>query len=227
MKKLLLAGNATTAEIIASYLAKDHRYEVVATVVDDKYLSLGNINGIANISISQVTSAFPPDSEVSFMMAMGYDDLNRTRQSFFDKVKELGYSIETYVHPDAKIYTQYPLGEGCIVLPNSVVEPFVQVGLNTIIWSNVTLAHHSIIDKNCWIASGAVISGRAMVKRNTFVGVNATIVNETVVSEYNIIGGNAFVTKNTKAHEVYLARSAEKWRFTSEMYMKYLATHNE
>lgn len=220
MKKVLLAGNAITADILFSYLCGDSRYEVAGLTVDDDFLAKGGIDGVASVGLSQVREHFPLDS-YTIIMAVGYDDLNRVRESLFSRLKGMGYTFETYIHPDACVYTDYPLGEGCVVLPNAVIEPHVRVGANTLIWCNVTLAHHSSVAENCWVASGTVISGQARVLRNSFVGVNATVVNKVTVGEYNIVGAAAMVSRDTKSHTVHLARSAEPFRYSSEDYVKY------
>lgn len=220
MKQVLLAGNAITADILYSYLKHDPRFEVIGITVDDEYLESGAIEGIRSVGVSQLTTVYSPE-DVAIIMAMGYDDLNRKRESMFFRLKEMGYSIETYVHPDACVYSEHPLGEGCVVLPHAVVEPHVRIGGNTMIWCNVTLAHHSKVAEHCWVASGAVVSGQANILRNSFIGVNATIVNEVTVGEFNIIGAAAMISKDTKASTVYLARSAELFRYPSDDYIKF------
>jgi sugar O-acyltransferase (sialic acid O-acetyltransferase NeuD family) len=220
MKKIILAGNAITADILYSYISADSRYEVIGLTVDDEFLSQGCIDEIPSAGLSQLHETFPPHS-CSVVMAVGYNDLNRVRESLFLRLKDMGYSIETYVHPDARVYSEHPLGEGCVVLPAAVIETHVQVGANTMIWCNVTLAHHSSVAENCWVATGTVLSGHAKVSRNSFVGVNATVVNEVTVGEYNIIGAAALITKDTRPHSVHLARSAELFRYSSEDYVKY------
>lgn len=221
MKQVVLAGNATTADILNSYLARDDRYEVIGLTVDDDYCSRGDISGFeSSIALSNLKNTHSPQDCV-IIMAMGYDDLNKTRQSMFQRLKKMGYSIETYVHPDANIYSDHPLGEGCVILPSAVIEPHVRIGANTMIWSNTTLAHHCSVAENCWIASGAVISGQAHIKDNCFIGVNATIVNGKTVGEYCVIGGGVLITKDTKPSSVHLSRSGEELRFTSEEYVKF------
>lgn len=220
MKKIILAGNAITAEILYGYLARDDRYEVVGLTVDDEYVDKGSLRGFESTAVSRLREAYPP-GEYSVIMAMGYNKVNRSRESFFTRLKDMDYHIETYVHPDAGVYSELPLGEGSVVLPSAVVEPHAKVGANTLVWCNVTLAHHSSVADHCWIASGAVVSGQANVERNVFVGVNATIVNKVVIGEYSIIGGGALITKNTKAASVHLARSGEEVRFSSDDYDKY------
>lgn len=220
MTKIILAGNAITAGILYFYLRGDSRYEVIGLTVDDEFLPLGGIDGLKAVGLSEVATAFPPE-QCQVIMAAGYNDLNRVRESLFSRLKNMGYAIETYVHPDARVYTGFPLGEGSVVLPGAVIEPYVRIGANTMVWCNVTLAHHCNLAENCWIAAGTVVSGQATVLRNSFIGVNATIVNEVTVGEYNIVGACALISKDTKSHAVHLARSAEPFRYSSEDYVKF------
>ncbi|WP_295433038.1 acetyltransferase [uncultured Thiodictyon sp.] len=220
MTKIVLVGHAITAGVLNSYLRRDRRFDVVGLTVDDEFLDQGGVAGLPAVGLSQLQERFPP-ATTRLLMAVGYNDLNRVRESLFMSVKAMGYGVETYVHPDAKVFTEIPLGEGCVVLPGAVLEPHARLGANSMVWCNVTLAHHSSVDDHCWIASGAVISGQAKVLRNSFIGVNATVVNEVTVGEYNIVGANALMSKDTKSHTVHLARSAEPFRYSSDDYVKY------
>ncbi len=220
MKKIILAGGAITAEILTSYLKHDSRYQVTACTVDDEFAATTHLEGVPIISMSRLRAAFPT-GDFEILMAMGYHDLNRSRSSLFGRLKEMGYTMTTYIHPEARVHTQHSLGEGTIVLPSAVIEPQARVGANTLVWCNTTLAHHSSVADHCWIASGAVVSGHANVERNSFVGVNATIVNKITVREFNVIGAGALITKDTKPNSVHLARSAEELRYSSQDYVKY------
>jgi sugar O-acyltransferase (sialic acid O-acetyltransferase NeuD family) len=220
MKKIVLAGNAVTAEILYAYLHRDNRYEITGLTVDDDFLEQGGLNGCHTVGLSEVQNEFSPDMH-RVIMAIGYNDLNRTRESMFNRLKTLGYGIEAYIHPDARVYTDQLIGEGSVVLPGAVIEPHARLGTNCMVWSNVTLAHHSFVDDNCWVAAGAVISGQAKVRRNTFLGVGCTVVDAITVDEFNIIGAGALISRNTKPHSVHLSRSAEPLRYSSEEYVKH------
>ncbi len=154
-------------------------------------------------------------------MAIGYNNINRVRESVFDRLKGMGYTIEAYVHPRPASTAGSRSARAASSCPAPVIEPFVTVGANAMVWANVTLAHHCSVAEHCWIASGSVVSGQARVLRNTFVGVNATIVNAIRVAEYNIIGAAAMVSKDTKPNSVHLSRSAEPLRYSSDDYVKY------
>lgn len=220
MKKILLAGNAITAEILFGLLRRDARYNVVGFTVDDEFVAQGTLSDCRTVGLSEAVSAFSPDTH-RVIMAMGYDNLNRTRESMFGRLKAMGYGVETYIHPDARVYTDNPLGEGSVVLPGAVIEPNAHVGSNTMIWCNVTLAHHSSVGDHCWLAACTVVSGNARVLHNTFLGVNCTVVNGVTVGEFNIVGAAALISRDTKSHSVHLARSAEPFRVSSEDYAKH------
>jgi sugar O-acyltransferase (sialic acid O-acetyltransferase NeuD family) len=220
MKKVLLAGNAITAQILFAYMSQDARYQVAGLTVDDAFAAKGGVDEYKTVGLSEAVCEFPPNTH-RIIMAMGYKDLNRTREAMFARLKAMGYGVETYVHPDARVYTDLPLGEGSVVLPGAVIEPHAQVGANTMVWSNVTIAHHSSVDDHCWVAAGTVVSGHAKVLRNTFLGVSSTVVNAVTVSEFNVVGAAALITRDTKPFSVHLARSAEPFRYSSEDYVKH------
>jgi sugar O-acyltransferase (sialic acid O-acetyltransferase NeuD family) len=216
----ILVGNAVAADILYGYLRADSRYKVLACAVDDAYVDKSVLKDLPCIGLSRLREKFPPERHAA-VMAIGYDNLNRTRESMFARIREMGYTVLTYIHPDAKIYCEHPVGEGCVVLPNAVIEPHARVGANSVIWCNTTIAHHAVVGDHCWIAAGAVISGQAKVRNNSFVGVNATIVNEVEIGEYNIVGAAALISKCSKAYAVHLARSGELFRYSSEDYVKH------
>ena len=219
-QSLILVGNGITAEILSEYIRDDSRYTIAVATVDDAHVDKGTFNEVACTALSQVTIDFPPGQHKA-LMAVGYSDLNRTRENLFRKIKDLGYEVLTYIHPDARVYCQEPIEEGSIIMPGAVIEHHAKVGKNSVIWCNTTIAHHGTVGEHCWIASGAVVSGQAKVGNNSFIGVNATIVNKVEIGEYNIVGAAAMIAKCTKPLSVYLARSGEPFRYSSEEYTKY------
>jgi sugar O-acyltransferase (sialic acid O-acetyltransferase NeuD family) len=220
MKRIVLAGHAVTADVLRRYLEHDQRYTLAGFTVDDAFLTSGENSTAPVVGVSRLLEVFPP-GEFTILMAMGYANVNSDRRSMFERLKALGYSMETYVHPKAMICSDHPIGEGSIVLAGSLVEPGAKVGANTMIWGNVTLAHHSVIGDHVWVASGAVISGNAVIGDQSFIGVNATIVNSVAVGDTVIVGAGALITRDVKPSTVHLARSAEQHRFGARDY----ATH--
>lgn len=223
MKKIVLAGNGTAAKIIGAYLRQDPRYSVIAATVDDTFANSSDLVDIPTIGISRLLDKVRPD-DANVIMAIGYNNLNQTRASLYARLKSMGFQIETYVHPDSRVYTDLDLGDGSVILPGAIIEPGVELGCNTVLWCNAVLAHQSQVGNHCWIASGAVVSGQSRVESNSFLGVNSTIVNRVVVGERCFVGAGALVSRDTKPNTVHLARSAEEWRFSAEDYVRHFGT---
>jgi sugar O-acyltransferase (sialic acid O-acetyltransferase NeuD family) len=218
-KKIILVGNAITAEIIYDYLIEDERYSVCAVTVEDDFINDVTFKNLPVIPLSKLESYFD-STQVNLIMAVGYHDLNKTRARLFNELRKRNFVFETYIHPHVKIFKSNKIGEASIILPSAVIEPFVKIGENTVIWSSVNIAHHSIIGNNCWLATGSVIAGQVEIGDNVFVGVNTTIVDKINVGHSSLIGAGALITKNIPEFSVMLARSAELLRFNSQEYVQ-------
>jgi len=218
MQSVIVIGNSLTAEVLYSLLREDERYNVECFAVDRQFITENKFQGLGVVDIEDIPSLFDK-SKIKIVMAVGYKNLNQNREVIYNRVIDLGFQIETYIHPDAIVHSK-DIGNGCIILPGAVVDPCCTIGNNTVIWSNVICAHHSVIGDNCWVASGSILSGEVKLGNNTFLGVSAVIVNKVIVGDYNIIGAGAMITKCTNANEVYLTKAGEKIPFNSKEYAK-------
>lgn len=220
MKDTVIVGNGIGAQVLYHYLVQDHRYRVVAFSVDSAYISGDRLEGLPVVALEDLAAQHDPE-RCSVLLGIGYSQLNMVRKGLFSRVKSMGYAVETYVHPSAIALHGSAIGEGCVILAGTVVEPYAKVGANSFVWCNCVIAHHSVVGDDVWIASNSVLSGEAQVRDRCFLGVCATVANRVVVAEDNIIGANAFVSRNTSPNEVWLARSAEKHRFDAQNYARY------
>jgi sugar O-acyltransferase (sialic acid O-acetyltransferase NeuD family) len=219
MKEIVVAGNSSAAALLNEYIEYDLRYRIVAFAVDREYIREKSFLNRPVISLEEIATEYP-SSSFSVLLGIGYSDLNRTRERLFSRLKEYGYTLETYIHPDAKIYSSN-IGEGSIVLANAFIDVHACIGENTVVWSNSSICHHAKIGSNCWLATGSIVSADAEIDDNSFVGVGATVVNKVHVGKYNIIGAGAFIAKNTQDYGVYINRQTEKFRLSAEEYLRF------
>ena len=136
-------------------------------------------------------------------VAIGYSKVNRARSEVFRRCQAKGYKLASYMSTRASNYGPTDLGENSFVFEDNVIQPFVEIGSNVVIWSGNHVGHHSIIEDHCFVASHAVISGRVKVGRQSFIGVNSTIANGVTIGAENIIGAGALITRDTQDREVY------------------------
>jgi len=82
-------------------------------------------------------------------------------------------------------------------MENNVIQPYVKIGRDTILWSGNHIGHHTTIGNDCFIASHVVVSGSVVVGDETFIGVNATLRDNINIGKRNVIGASALILKDT------------------------------
>jgi sugar O-acyltransferase (sialic acid O-acetyltransferase NeuD family) len=127
----------------------------------------------------------------------------------FESTKARGYKAASYVSSRAFVWRNVEIGEHCFIFENNVIQPFVKLENNIVLWSGNHIGHHSRIGANCFLASHAVISGFVDVGANCFVGVNATVVNNICIGVDCVIGAGATITADVPDDKVVKGTAGE------------------
>jgi sugar O-acyltransferase (sialic acid O-acetyltransferase NeuD family) len=218
-RKLVLGGDSAFAEIAYEYFQYDSAYEVVGFTVERAYLKRDQLFGLPIVPFEEVETHFAP-AEHAFYSAHVYTQLNRLRTRFLRAAKAKGYAPASYVSPRAFVWRNVELGEHCFIFEDNVLQPFVKVGNNVVLWSGNHIGHHSVIRDNVFIASHVVVSGFCDIGENTFVGVNATFANNVTVGRDNLIGAGATILKNTESDKLFGAAMTEPRERSARAYFK-------
>jgi sugar O-acyltransferase (sialic acid O-acetyltransferase NeuD family) len=208
MKKAFIFGTTDFAQVAVPYLRDDSDYDVQAFVVNESYITEREILGLPVVPFENVLATHPPREYVAFV-GVGYSKVNAVRRKLYDSLKELGYTLPTYIHSTVHRWPETTFGEGSFIFENNVIQPFVSVGNNCVLWSGNHIGHHSKIGNHVFIASHAVVSGRCTIGDNCFVGVNATFRDGITVAPDCVIGAGAILLKDTVAAGVYKAAQTD------------------
>lgn len=207
-RRLVIVGDSLFAEIAHEYFTHDSPYEVVGFAVESEYRKRDTLHDLPIVDFEFVTDRFPPD-EHSVYVALVYTQLNRLRARLMEASKELGYSLASYISSRAFVWRNVEVGEHCFVFENNVVQPFVTLGNNVVLWSGNHIGHHSRIRDNCFISSHVVISGSVDVGENSFLGVNSTLVNDISIGRDTWLGPNVTITRDVTPGSVYRCPRSE------------------
>lgn len=211
MKRVVIFGIGDLAQVACVYLRKDSPHEVAAFTVHEPFLPAGKVLGCAVVPFETIEKTHPP-SEFSMFVAVGYKRLNRAREEIYHACKAKGYELITYVNSRACCWGEVEIGDNCFIFEQNVIQPFVKIGNNVILWSGNHIGHHARIDDHCFIASHAVISGHVKIGAHTFVGVNSTFKDGVRVGSGCVIGGGAVIMRDTEPDEVYAPESTKASR---------------
>lgn len=203
-KKAIIFGTGSFAELAYFYLDADSEYEIIAFTSTLSYIDEDCFLGLPLIPFEEIENKYPVNNFEMFI-AIGYIELNKVREKFYNKAKKKGYKLLTYISSKASVFTD-KIGDNCFIFEDNTIQPYVEISNNVVMWSGNHIGHHTQIQPHNFIASHAVISGHCHIKKNSFIGVNATIRDGITVEKENIIGAGSLILKNTREKEVYVAR---------------------
>lgn len=191
-RKLIIVGDSAFAEIAYEYFTYDSDYEVTAFAVEQEYLKKDNLFGLPVVPFETVEESYDP-REHDVYVATVYTQLNLLRTRLCAAAKAKNFSLASYISSRAFVWRNVEIGEHCFIFENNVVQPFVKLGSNVVLWSGNHIGHHSIIKDNCFISSHVVISGFVEVGENCFMGVNSTVANNTKIGDNCLVGAGALI----------------------------------
>lgn len=208
-RKLVLIGAGEMAEIADEYFTHDSDYEVVAFSVERDYIRQPELNGKPVVAYEELETLYPP-SEYTVFVAIPSSQLNALRTRFYLDAKEKGYRFATYVSSRAFVWRNAVVGENTFIFENNVIQPFVTIGNNCILWSGNHVGHRSVVKDHTFISSHVVISGYCEIGEYCFLGVNSTFNDHVKVADQCVIGSGALITKDTEANRVYVGTGAKQ-----------------
>lgn len=207
-KKLIIVGDSAFAEIAYEYFTYDSPYQVVGFSVEKAYLKRDQFFGLPVVAFEEIDKVYDPTTHDVFVATV-YTELNRLRKRLYLEAKLKGFGIASYISSQAFVWRNCQIGEHCFIFENNVVQPFVKLGNNVILWSGNHIGHHSIIKDNCFISSHVVISGFVTIGQNCFIGVNSTFSNNINVADDCLIGAGAVVLKDVPEDKVLKGMASE------------------
>ncbi len=205
--EVVIYGIGTFAKLLYYYFTKDSNYKIVAFCADRIYIKDKNFCNLPLIPFEDLERSYSPEKFKVFV-AVGYSNM-RARKIMFDKIKSKNYECVNYISSKAIIDSSFTIGENNVILENTVIEPFVKITNNNIIWSSSNICHDVFIDSHSFIAAQTLIGGFSKIKNNCFVGFNSTIIQNIVLENETLVGAKSLVLKNTKSFTKYIGNPAK------------------
>ena len=113
--------------------------------------------GVPVVDFEDVEQRFPPATHDMFV-AISFKGVNKLREAKVAEAEAKFYPLTSHVSPRASVWSKLVVNPNTIIMENNVIQPFVTIGRNVIMWSGNLIGHHTRIGDNCFIASQAVIS---------------------------------------------------------------------
>lgn len=213
MKKLVIFGSSAFAELAHYYFQHDSDYSVVAFAVDAAYLKEASFKGLPVIAFEDIATEFPA-TECDLFVAMGIQKVNQQRAEKVAAAEALGYKLASFVSSKAKVSEDLVMRPNSMVMDGAHLQPFVEVGRDTIIWSACRIGFRSRIGNHCWLVS-TLLGESVVVGDYSFIGLGSTIAPSRSIGASNVIGAGALILHDTKDSEVYKGHASVPSRVPS------------
>jgi sugar O-acyltransferase (sialic acid O-acetyltransferase NeuD family) len=219
VSKLILFGCGRGADVAYRFLSKDTDHEICAFTVDKEYIKSDSFRGLPLVPFETVTETYPPD-EYRMLILLGYQGMNRLRESKFLEAKAKGYTLESYVASDVFRVEDLQIGENCFILDNQSISLDVTIGNNVVMWSSNHIGDLTHIGDHAWVSSQVTVAANVEIGERAFLGIGATVANWTKIAPDSFIGADRLIAGHTEPGRVYVFGHEAKLDVDSKTFMR-------
>lgn len=202
MENIIIFGANSFAKLMCSYLTDNSNYNVIGFTVNKKYISETTISGYPVYEFENIENIVKPN-KCSFIIAIGYSNMNKIREFAFDQIKLKKYKIINYIH-ESSIILSNDIGEGNIILENVTVGKFSKIGNSNVFWPGTIISHNANIQNFNYFSPNVVLSGNINIANNCMMGSNCTVKNNINIKSFSLIGAGSYISQDTEEHCVYV-----------------------
>lgn len=190
---IVIYGLGPFAKLMHFYFSEDSPYEVAGFCVDRPYLTRGRFCGLPVLDVEEAIKKWPPGANRMFA-AIGYKKI-RNRKLMYDKAKDMGYELVSYVSSHAVVWDNCVIGTNNVIMAKVDLEPWVQIGENNIFWSDTLCGHNLKVGSHNYISAKCLLAGDMVIKDLCFVGNGAVTINQiTLHDETHLFPGGVLMT---------------------------------
>ena len=146
--------------------------------------------------------------KAEFIVTVGFIKTPAIRTRIYNRIKEVGGKLATIIASTARVSRYATLGEGTVVMHQTIVNAGAKVGVNCIINTFCNIEHDAIIGDQCHISTGTMVNGDCRVGEGVFIGSQSVLVNGITVGDDIVIGAGSVVRKSISVRGIYAGNPA-------------------
>lgn len=188
-KNILVIGAGGHAKSVIDALISCGEYEKIAVLED---FGAEEVLGFKVIGKVSDASSYLDEYE-NAVVAVGN---NQFRLKTINELKQIGFKLPVIKHKTAYLSCFSIVGEGSVLLANSVINAGAEIGRGVIINSSVTVEHDCEISDGVHLSPNSVLCGAVSVGTGTWIGAGATVIDHINIGQKSIIGAGSVVIRD-------------------------------
>ena len=191
MKKIILIGGGGHCKSVIDVIEQEKKYKIYG-IIDKpeflgtkilKYKVIGNDLDLKSFA-KEVKNA---------LITVGQIKSAKLRIKLFKLAKKAGFILPTVISPNSYVSKYSKIGNGSIVMHQSIVNANTSIGDNCIINSKALIEHDCSISNHCHISTNATINGGVKIGSKCFIGSNVTTKNNIKIKENSFIKAGTII----------------------------------
>jgi acetyltransferase EpsM len=198
MQKYVIYGASGHGKVVADILEKSNA-SVIGFLDDDSEKWGQDFFGYKVFRYSEfMTTDYSPD-ECKIIIAIGD---NLTRKNLTERLAEEGFKFGKAIHPSAVIGKNVSIGQGTVLMANSVINAETQIGSHCIINTSVSVDHDGLIGDFVHLSPGCHLGGGVKVGELSWIGLGASVIHNIEIGRNSIIGAGTVVIRSVPCDKV-------------------------
>lgn len=153
------------------------------------------------------TSKFESIDEICFIIAIGN---NAIRKKIVTKNT---FNYLNVLHKNATISKFANLGNGIVVMPNSVINVDAIIGNHCIINSSAVVEHDCVLEDYVHISPSASLAGNVFVGEGTQIGIGSCVKQGIKIGKWATIGAGAVIIDDVPDYAVVVGNPGKVIKF--------------
>lgn len=205
---LVIVGAGGHAGVVVDIVNLSGRFKVIGCTDVDKNNRLTSY-GITYLGKDNVLSGLLKKGiNHAALGVAGFN--NEFRMNLYTKIRVLGFQFPVLQHPNSTMAKTVEIGQGSVIMANSVINPGAKIEENVIINSGAVVEHDCYLSHSAQIGPGAILCGGVKVGARAFVGAGACIKQDIRIGEAAIIGTGSVVLQDVMPGTTVVGNPAHK-----------------
>jgi sugar O-acyltransferase (sialic acid O-acetyltransferase NeuD family) len=202
MEEIVIIGGGGHSKVVISIVKKLARYRILGyTDLKDN----GAVLGIPFIGGDrELGSLATGRKKLSAVIAVGQVGQGKLRCELYTRLLTLNLCYPPIISPDAIVSNEAFCGEGAVVMDGAVICAGARMGGGSIVNTNSTIEHDSIVSDWVHVGPGATICGGVTIGQFSMIGAGATVIEGVEIAAGCIVGAGATVVHNLAEAGVYV-----------------------
>ena len=208
MKNVIIIGTGGSSKVIYNSIKTYKKLNILGFLDDDK--SLHGTKFMDKSVLGAIDDLDKFNRNTMVINGVGATKDVIARKKIFNKIKELGFSLYTFISKHSVIADDVEISLGCVVMPGTIINSGTILEENVFLNTGVIVEHDCYIGESTFLATGCVLSGNVKIKSGTFLGSNSTVIGNVVIGSGSTIGAGSVVIRDVEDNTLVYGNPSHK-----------------